>query len=55
MLWCSLIIQALFALTLQTIPVLVSGRAVGIYVLLGNKLAASEAFTLLSLITVQPF
>ena len=51
-LWRSFIIQALFGFTLNTIPVLVSVLTFGVYVLLGNKLTASEAFTSLSLFTV---
>ncbi len=53
-LWRSFIIQALFGFTLNTIPVLVSVLTFGVYVLLGNKLTASEAFTSLSLFTVRP-
>lgn len=53
-LWRSFIIQALFGFTLNTIPVLVSVLTFGVYVLLGNKLTASEAFTSLSLFTVCP-
>ena len=53
-LWRSFIIQALFGFTLNTIPVLVSVLTFGVYVLLGNKLSASEAFTSLSLFTVRP-
>ena len=52
-LWRSFIIQALFGFTLNTIPVLVSVLTFGIYVLLGNKLTAAEAFTSLSLFTVS--
>ena len=52
-LWRSFIIQALFGFTLNTIPVLVSVLTFGVYVLLGNKLTASEAFTSLSLFTVR--
>ena len=51
-LWRSFIIQALFGFTLNTIPVLVSVLTFGVYVLLGNKLTAAEAFTSLSLFTV---
>ena len=53
-LWRSFIIQALFGFTLNTIPVLVSVLTFGVYVLLGNKLTAAEAFTSLSLFTVHP-
>ena len=53
-LWRSFIIQALFGFTLNTIPVLVSVLTFGVYVLLGNKLTAAEAFTSLSLFTVYP-
>ena len=52
-LWRSFIIQALFGFTLNTIPVLVSVLTFGVFVLLGNKLTASEAFTSLSLFTVR--
>lgn len=52
-LWRSFIIQALFGFTLNTIPVLVSVLTFGVYVLLGNKLTAAEAFTSLSLFTVR--
>lgn len=52
-LWRSAIVQALFGFTLNTIPVLVSVLTFGVYVLLGNKLTAAEAFTSLSLFTVR--
>jgi hypothetical protein len=52
-LWRAFIIQALFGFTLNTIPVLVSVLTFGVYVLLGNKLTAAEAFTSLSLFTVR--
>lgn len=52
-LWRSFIVQALFGFTLNTIPVLVSVLTFGVYVLLGNKLTAAEAFTSLSLFTVR--
>ncbi|CAL8468910.1 g8451 [Coccomyxa elongata] len=51
-LWRSFIVQALFGFTLNTIPVLVSVLTFGVYVLLGNKLTAAEAFTSLALFTV---
>ena len=53
-LWKSFIIQAFFGFTLNTIPVLVSVLTFGVYVLLGNKLSASKAFTSLALFTVRP-
>jgi hypothetical protein len=52
-LWRSFIVQALFGFTLNTIPVLVSVLTFGAYVLLGNRLTASKAFTSLSLFTVR--
>ncbi len=52
-LWRSFIVQALFGFTLNTIPVLVSVLTFGVYVLLGNKLTAAEAFTSLALFTVS--
>ncbi len=52
-LWRSFIVQALFGFTLNTIPVLVSVLTFGVYVLLGNKLTAAEAFTSLALFTVR--
>lgn len=52
-LWRSFIVAALFGFTLNTIPVLVSVLTFGAYVLLGNTLTASEAFTSLSLFTVR--
>ena len=52
-LWKSFIIQAFFGFTLNTIPVLVSVLTFGVYVLLGHRLTAAEAFTSLSLFTVR--
>ena len=53
-LWNSFAVSAMFAFLFNFIPILVSVMTFLVYVLLGNPLTASQAFTSLSLFTVCP-
>ena len=52
-LWRSSIVAAFYAFVLNAVPVIVSVLTFTAYVVMGNKLTASKAFTALSLFTVS--
>ena len=52
-LWKSFVVSALNSFLLNSIPVLVAVATFGTYILLGNNITASQAFTALSLLNVS--
>lgn len=54
-LWKAAIVTSINSFLLNAIPVLVSVVTFAVYVLMGNNLTATKAFTALSLFTVSPF
>lgn len=54
-LWKSFVVAALNSFLLNSIPVIVAVATFGTYVLLGNNITASQAFTALSLLNVRPY
>ena len=53
-LWKSFVVAALNSFLLNSIPVIVAVATFGTYILLGNNITASQAFTALSLLNVSP-